>query len=558
MTGMSKDLAPLSQPDESVPSREEPRRPSIWSWPDAAPGARAAAFVLDCLILAAIWGLLQVTGDRFLDSWATDLAQTLALFSYWIGFQLAGGRTVGQRVVGLRLITLEAHELDEGVPLLRLALREFVYFPISVLGLGLGVLMILLRKDRMALHDLLTRTRVVALSQEPSSEPVRMSVVLSVLAAISTVAVIGFFSIVYWTPYPLRSTVHSLELLGYRFGRMTGSLSNGFRIERMAFENDELALELRDIRFRYRAGEGGAVVDNLTVGEAVVSFHKMPDGIQWPSVNLRLLIDSADVKNVTFQAPSRPSLFFKRLFLSEIALDQRQGSITMGRIWIDSEAVAADIQDFVVRGSAVGTAKPSHLTLKPAFDTGVIASPIDFTFEGFYQDGVYDEFHVEACKGRVKLSLNGRGGEIGLNNFTPAHFFRTELPLWNFNVAAKLDLLHGKISDARGSVDLRNYRFTIEGSGFQHQRGRRQYVIQPQIPEDWNAALEGRAPAALLGASELKSVRAILADIFFQLPVASLSTSEVEMVDHDEKYFLFAPSEDEDALSPRAPTSEKH
>lgn len=558
MSQVDRDEQLHDQPEPQPAPDEKPPRASIWSWPDAAPGARAAAFVLDCLILTAIWGLLQVFCDRFLSSLATEFVQSLSIIAYWIGLQLRGGRTIGQRATGLRLIALDAQDLDEGISLLRLTMREFVYFPLSVFGLGMGVLMIVFRKDRMALHDLLSRTRVVTLSLEPSSEPVRLSAVLSVMAGITTVVVLGFSGVMYWTPYPLRSPVHALELLGYRFGRITGSLSNGFRIEQVAFENDELALELHDIRFRYQGGDAGSLIENLTVEKADISFRKMPDGFQWPSVSLRLLIDSADVKNVTLQLPSRQALYLKRIFLSDVGLDQRQGAISMGRIWIDSEAMAADIQDFVVQDRAMGTAKPSHLTFKTGFDSDVIAAPIDVTFEGFYQDGVFEKFSLEAFKGRVKAQLNGRAGDLVLRDFTPAHFLHTEIPLWNLNLTAHLDFLHGKIGEIQGSVDLRNHRFTSEGASLVHQRGAWRYALDARVPEAWLSALEGREPMATLRAGNLPSVPAILADIYFQRPLADLSTSEHEMVAHDRKYFLLAPAEDEPLASPRAPTSEKH
>lgn len=481
-----------------------------------------------------------------------DLTQVLGLFSYFIGLQFGGGRTIGQKTVGLRLIALDALELEDAVPFSRLVLRELLYFPLACLGFGIGVLMIVTRKDRMGLHDLLSRTRVVMVSQETGAEPVRTSVVLGIFASVAVVAVLGFVGVVYWTPYPLRQTVQSLELLGYKVGRISGTLGEGFRIESLAFENDEIALEFKGVRFRYQAIETGAALETLTVSEAAVSIRRWPLEMRWPSVNLHLEIDSADVRNIRLEIPNRPPLFFRRIFLSEVGIEQSINAMTVARVWADSEALSADLQEVVIQGSSIGVAKTSYLQLKPALHVEVIGHPIDLTFEGFYRDGVFEKFRIEGFKGRVKLNLDRRSAELAMSGFTPAHYFRTGLPLWNFTLMAKGDLLAGQIADVQGSVDLRNMRFEADASGFHHRRGGRLFEMRPRPEGEWLEALGGAAVAAYLSSSDFSNVQAVLAEIYFSQPVADLSTSELEMVEHDEKYFAWPP-EDPAANSPRAP-----
>ena len=66
------------------------------------------------------------------------------------------GRTFGMAALGLRAVQVDGRELGRGKAVLRV-----VVFPLSFLLLGLGFVLILLRRDRRALHDLIARSAVV-------------------------------------------------------------------------------------------------------------------------------------------------------------------------------------------------------------------------------------------------------------------------------------------------------------------------------------------------------------------------------------------------------------
>jgi uncharacterized RDD family membrane protein YckC len=83
-----------------------------------------------------------------------------ALGTWWFlycAYPLAvGGRTFGMAALGLRVVRVDGSDLDVG----RAVLRVLV-FPLSFLLMGLGFVLILLRRDRRALHDLIVRSAVV-------------------------------------------------------------------------------------------------------------------------------------------------------------------------------------------------------------------------------------------------------------------------------------------------------------------------------------------------------------------------------------------------------------
>ena len=91
---------------------------------------------------------------------SAPIAAAILLAAWWVfycAYPLAqAGRTFGMTVVGLRVVRADGGELDT----LHAVLRVLVY-PLSFLLFGLGFLLILFRRDRRALHDLIAGSAVV-------------------------------------------------------------------------------------------------------------------------------------------------------------------------------------------------------------------------------------------------------------------------------------------------------------------------------------------------------------------------------------------------------------
>jgi uncharacterized RDD family membrane protein YckC len=83
------------------------------------------------------------------------------LFTLWAVFYCtypvaAGGKTLGMAIVGLRVVRPDGSPVGG-----RGAFVRFVALPLSFITLGVGFLLILLRRDHRALQDLIGRTAVV-------------------------------------------------------------------------------------------------------------------------------------------------------------------------------------------------------------------------------------------------------------------------------------------------------------------------------------------------------------------------------------------------------------
>jgi uncharacterized RDD family membrane protein YckC len=129
---------------------------------------RLCAFVVDVLVIGLLFTLggavfeyvaSRLTGDDVNLSDApivSGIALGVWAFVYFAYPLATAGHTLGMAMLGLRVTRADGGDLDGTRAVVRtLAL------PLSFLVLGLGFLLILVRRDRRALHDLIGRTSVV-------------------------------------------------------------------------------------------------------------------------------------------------------------------------------------------------------------------------------------------------------------------------------------------------------------------------------------------------------------------------------------------------------------
>jgi uncharacterized RDD family membrane protein YckC len=129
---------------------------------------RFIAFVVDLVtivILFAIGGRVVEFVFTLLLRQKVELsdaptASTVAFVGWaflYCAYPLAtSGRTFGMAALGLRAVRVDGQDLGRGNAVVRV-----LVFPLSFLLLGLGFVLILLRRDRRALHDLIARSAVV-------------------------------------------------------------------------------------------------------------------------------------------------------------------------------------------------------------------------------------------------------------------------------------------------------------------------------------------------------------------------------------------------------------
>jgi uncharacterized RDD family membrane protein YckC len=135
----------------------------------AGPVSRLVAAAVDGAAVTALYSAIVASGAFALSlvtTWEIDADQASGLpgalgfavwaFLYlWVGLSVAG-RTLGKLLVGLRVVQ------RDGSPLAgRSAFVRVATYPLSFLLSGLGLLGIVLGRERRALHDVLAQTAVV-------------------------------------------------------------------------------------------------------------------------------------------------------------------------------------------------------------------------------------------------------------------------------------------------------------------------------------------------------------------------------------------------------------
>lgn len=129
---------------------------------------RCAAFVVDIVVIATLFSLfghvvefvVSVLADNKIEVARGTIGSRIALgvwaFIYFAQPLAVSGRTFGMALAGIRVVRADGSEIDTFHAIVRV-----LALPLSFLLFGLGLLLILVRRDRRALHDLIASTAVV-------------------------------------------------------------------------------------------------------------------------------------------------------------------------------------------------------------------------------------------------------------------------------------------------------------------------------------------------------------------------------------------------------------
>ena len=141
-----------------------------------APGfiRRLAALLYDGLLLVALWFvvtalLVVISGGQLADParplwllYALRVSLLLVTLIFFAGFWTHGGQTLGMRAWRLKLISTSGEPVNW-----KQALWRFAAAIPSVGMFGLGLFWMLLDRERCAVHDRLSGTRLVLLAKTP-------------------------------------------------------------------------------------------------------------------------------------------------------------------------------------------------------------------------------------------------------------------------------------------------------------------------------------------------------------------------------------------------------
>ena len=132
----------------------------------AGPVSRLAAYVVDAFLITAAFGFLVAAASYLVDlvsdvkidpegAWLLVTYATWWFLYLWVGLALAG-RTVGMLLTGLKVVARHGRPLSP-----RAAFVRVLTFPASFLLFGLGLIGIVVGRERRALHDVLAGSAVV-------------------------------------------------------------------------------------------------------------------------------------------------------------------------------------------------------------------------------------------------------------------------------------------------------------------------------------------------------------------------------------------------------------
>ena len=130
--------------------------------------SRAAAFFIDVVVIVTLFSLAgrvieflvsSVSGNQFTFEQVpvvSDVALAVWAFVYCAYPLAMSGRTLGMAILGLRAVRQDGSDLDG-----RHAALRVIAFPLSFLLFFAGFIMILVNRNRRALHDVIAGTSVV-------------------------------------------------------------------------------------------------------------------------------------------------------------------------------------------------------------------------------------------------------------------------------------------------------------------------------------------------------------------------------------------------------------
>ncbi|MEX2488909.1 MAG: RDD family protein [Pseudomonadales bacterium] len=142
------------------------------NYPNAAFIRRFAAMLYDSFLLVALWMMTTTiivaffnNGDPVEGFWFQMLLYLEVLLFYFVFWRIKG-QTLGMQVWKIRALDNEGNIMRPSQCVMR-----FLAATMSLALLGLGFLWILVNKDRLAWHDMLSDSHVVYLGPKPYESP---------------------------------------------------------------------------------------------------------------------------------------------------------------------------------------------------------------------------------------------------------------------------------------------------------------------------------------------------------------------------------------------------
>ena len=149
---------------------------------------RGIANLIDCLLLGLIFAIVSFSSNIL-----TAVVELVIFLAYMIGLKFAFGATLGYRLLGMQIVSINGAKPT----VKQIAIRLIAAF-FSALALGLGYLWIALDKNKQAWHDKIAGTYVIRPKATPvgTTEVRRKELIrTNLLATLAVVSMALFFGL---------------------------------------------------------------------------------------------------------------------------------------------------------------------------------------------------------------------------------------------------------------------------------------------------------------------------------------------------------------------------
>jgi uncharacterized RDD family membrane protein YckC len=441
---MNKSREPGLDPDIVISES------ASWTWPEATPGQRAAAYVLDILIIIAAFELLSVLCSRFAGVSVPAVLQGVFAVIYAVIFHAKTGQTLGKKMLGIRVVSIRPELADSPLSIRQLLLREIFGRLISVMLLLYGYLRIVLNADRRGLHDLIGDTRVISLSQS-ESRPIQFRYIFAGALGVALVCAAGYAYTIMYTTYPLKEYARSLELKGYKFDGMHGSLVKGFTVEHIFYSSDDCDFEVfnTEIKYDWRNSdeESEFLISRFVFERANLNIKKInalpfkskapdgkkdgdgPFGLQADLKNqakekLRVFtLKSGELNNLELTMPGQQTYRIDRILVSDLQAKPDELSLMINQLNVESRLFNVDVGDVSFQRNKLSLLKAAAIQIQPALFPELLKAPVDVKIQGEFEDFKPTSAKASAFSNRIQVSVQGDLTEVTVSQFSPFHYF---------------------------------------------------------------------------------------------------------------------------------------
>lgn len=369
---------------------------------------------------------------------------------------------------------------------------------------------------------------------------------VTVLTVVALTSLLAIEVIVNFTPRPFMPVVLAMRAHGLKVEGVGGSRHTGFTIDSVTYADDDFEIELKGLAIgqpesnRGLDADGGpaSISSQVTIESMSIRIAKWPTGpVHLPSFE-SFGIKALDCAKLDIELPGLGERTFERLYASDLVFSHASAKFSAARVFADGDEVLVDAKNFrfdPAVGLFFGTS--TQLRLKAALEPEIIHAPIDIDFEGVMTWKGQRNLRLSAFGGRVRYEVKDRLSEVVLTDFTPLHYLKTELPLWNLKLRFQANSIGIAYETLRGEIGLRNHRFKIEPPYLVHHAGKKIYRLKPRLEADWREWLRGEDPGFTFTGGAKKPTRDLLAELYFSRPKAQLGEPELAMIEKDSRFF---------------------